>query len=150
MWFRRQTFGVISSQTYCRRTTGKKRSYVLLVITYGNVTLRWIMVLRLQYNTVRSVQNFSALFVRFIAYCLERKSHIDSDYYNCDCLKCIYVRYLPLSSSKFDGRNESKIKPLMFLWVFVRLNVSKTYKQKIKIKSRINMFLNGLQLHWLQ
>ena len=28
------------SQTYCRRTTGKKRSNVLLVITYGSVTLR--------------------------------------------------------------------------------------------------------------
>jgi len=42
------------------------------------------MVLRLQYNTVRNVQKFSALFLRFIAYCLERKSDTDSDYYNCD------------------------------------------------------------------
>jgi len=32
------------------------------------------MVLRLQYNTVLIVQNFSALFLRFIAYCLERKA----------------------------------------------------------------------------
>jgi len=42
------------------------------------------MVLRLQYNTVRIVQNFSALFLRFIACCLEGKSDTDSDYYNCD------------------------------------------------------------------